>query len=389
MTMPVYINRSSSYLPFEPVSNEEMEHVLGLVGGRHSRARTVVLRRNGIESRHYVIDRTTRRQAMTNAQICARAVARLGELGEVDLLASGTSIPDEALHGLPYFDQRRPGHAERVHEELRWPRMSVMSFSGICLSATAALKHAYLALAAGDARRAVVTGSEVVSPILRSEAFEPEIESAKLDELIARPELAFEKDFLRWMLSDGAGAVLLETTPQPEGSSLRIEWIELSSAAHELPACMYMGAEKLADGKLSGWASFEREERPAKSIFAIKQDVRLLNDNIVDKTFGEPLRILIAKRGITTSSIDWFVPHLSSKYFFEPCERKMAQLGVPVPRERWFTNLFTKGNTGAASPFIMLDELMKSGRLKSGERILMFVPESGRFSNAFVSLVVE
>jgi 3-oxoacyl-[acyl-carrier-protein] synthase-3 len=32
-----------------------------------------------------------------------------------------------------------------------------------------------------------------------------------------QPELAFEKDFLRWMLSDGAGAVLLENKPAAQG----------------------------------------------------------------------------------------------------------------------------------------------------------------------------
>lgn len=377
MNDSVFITRTSSFLPFEPVSNSEMEDLLGRVAGRDSRARQIVLRRNGIESRHYAIDRTTKKQAMTNAQLCAAAIKGLGTLDDVDCLAAGTSIPDTLL----------VGHADRVHAELGWPRLEVVSFTGICLSATAALKHGYLSVAAGASKRAVVVGSEVVSPVLQSDNFEPEIE-AKVKELEARPEIAFEKDFLRWMLSDGAGAVLLENVSRGPGS-FRIEWIELSSAAHELETCMYMGAEKSRIGELQGWATFGSEERDARSIFAIKQDVRLLNENVVSATFEMPLRDIIDRRNLKAESIDWFLPHLSSKYFFEPVAAKMNELGFHVPRERWFTNLFTKGNTGSASPFIMLDELVKSGRVHTGQRILMFVPESGRFSGAFVLLVAE
>jgi 3-oxoacyl-[acyl-carrier-protein] synthase-3 len=45
----------------------------------------------------------------------------------------------------------------------------------------------------------------------------------------------------------------------------------------------------------------------------------------------------------------------------------------------------SKGNTGSASPYIMLDELFRSGRIQPGHKLLMFVPESGRFSSGFIS----
>jgi 3-oxoacyl-[acyl-carrier-protein] synthase-3 len=56
---------------------------------------------------------------------------------------------------------------------------------------------------------------------MRGQLFEQELE-AKLTALDKRPELAFEKDFLRWMLSDGAGAMLLQPQPRARGLSLRI-----------------------------------------------------------------------------------------------------------------------------------------------------------------------
>jgi 3-oxoacyl-[acyl-carrier-protein] synthase-3 len=228
----------------------------------------------------------------------------------------------------------------------------------------------------------VAVASELASLGLHARNFDDEYESNR-QQLEGRPELAFEKDFLRWMLSDGAGAVLLESAPRAT-LSLRVDWIELSSAAHELPACMYCGAEKNDDGSLSGWQLFNSQDRATRSVFSVKQDVRLLNEHVVRSTLTQPLAALIEKRGLRQRRIDWFLPHMSSNYFAHPIERSLAEVGLDIPRERWFTNLTEKGNTGSASPYIMLDELFRSGRLKRGDTLLMFAPESGRFSSGFV-----
>ena len=374
MRTDVFLTRTGSFLPFAAVGNEEIEQVLGQVGGKPSRARRIVLRSNGITARHYAIDRTTGRPAMSNAQLAAQALRALGDVGAVDCLAAGTSLPDQLL----------PSHAVMVHGELGWPRLEVVSCSGVCLAGTAALKHAWLAVRAGDARRAVASGSELVSPILLARHFEPELEH-KLQALEKHPEIAFEKDFLRWMLSDGAGAVLLEDRPRGP-LSLRIDWIDMSSAASELPVCMYAGADKNADGSLRGWMSSSPADWGATSLFSIKQDVRLLNEHIVRATLAEPLTLLMAKRSLRVDNIDWFLPHLSSNFFTQPVQDCLAAIGLPIPRERWFSNLTEKGNTGSASPYIMLDELFRSGRIRPGHKLLMFVPESGRFSSGFVHM---
>ncbi|OEZ29341.1 beta-ketoacyl-ACP synthase III [Variovorax boronicumulans] len=375
MTTDVFLTRTAAFLPFSPVSNEDIEEVLGRIGGKVSRARRLILRSNGIQSRHYAIDRATGQLAMTNAQLTAAAIRALGDdIGQVDCLATGTSLPDQLM----------PNHAVMVHGELGWPRLEVVACAGICLAGAAALKHAWLSVRAGDARRAVATGSELASAVMRGINFEAELEH-KLEALEARPEIAFEKDFLRWMLSDGAGAVLLEREPRGP-LSLRVEWIELSSAAHELPVCMYAGADKNEQGGLDGWARTSPADWQRDSTFAVKQDVRLLNDNIVRATLAEPLAAIIERRRLKTDDIDWFLPHLSSHYFVEPVAASLAALGLPIPRERWFSNLATKGNTGSASPYIMLDELFRSGRIKPGQKLLMFVPESGRFSSGFIYL---
>jgi 3-oxoacyl-[acyl-carrier-protein] synthase-3 len=372
MSIDVFLTRTASFLPLEPVGNDEMEAVLGMVGGKPSKARRIVLRNNGIQHRHYALDRVTGQPVMSNAQMAAEAVRGLGDIGKVDSLATATSRPDQLM----------PGHGVMVHGELGWPSLEVLSMSGICVAGAAAFKHAWLAVRAGDAQRAVAVASELASQSLHARNFEAEVEH-KVNELEQRPEIAFEKDFLRWMLSDGAGAVLLENKPSGP-LSLKVEWVELSSAAHELPACMYSGAEKNDDTTLTGWQQFTSQECAARSVLAVKQDVKLLNENVIRATLTNPLRELVKKHNLATQKIDWFLPHYSSKYFAEPVAAGVAEAGLNIPRENWFTNLFEKGNTGSASPYIMLDELFHSGRIKKGHKLLMYIPESGRFSSGFI-----
>ncbi len=379
MAKPVYINRISACLPHDPVGNEQMEARLGQVGERPSRARSIVLRSNGIRQRHYVIDPATGEPSMTNAQLSAAAIRGLAsadELQNIQCLVASTSSPDQTM----------PGHAVMVHGELGNPPCEVVTTAGICLCGVSALKYAWLNVASGESRNAVACGSEVASVLMQARNFSAEIEGID-EELERRPELAFEKDFLRWMLSDGAGAVWLEDRPNPKGLSLRIDWIDILSFADRFPACMYGGAEMQGE-QLVGWSRLEAEERSRRSVMAIKQNVKLLNENIVKVTVEETLQRIRHRREMRAEDIDWFLPHYSSEFFRDRLAEGLARVDFAIPQERWFTNLTRKGNTGAASFFIMLDELFHSGQLKIGQRLLGYVPESGRFSSAFLHMTV-
>ena len=69
----VYITKSSTYLPNDPVSNDEMETHLGLVNNTPSKARALILRNNQIKTRYYALDKNGN-PTHTNAQITARAI---------------------------------------------------------------------------------------------------------------------------------------------------------------------------------------------------------------------------------------------------------------------------------------------------------------------------
>ena len=74
---------------------------------------------------------------------------------------------------------------------------------------------------------------------------------------------------------------------------------------------------------------------------------------------------------------------------FYPVNQPYGFVGIEINEDKWFTNLTKVGNVGSASIYIILEELFHSGKLKKGEKILVMVPESGRFSYAYAYLTVE
>ena len=379
-SIEVYINKTSAYFPNDPVANDDMELFLGFINGKPSKSKVVVLRNNGIKNRYYALSKGGK-STHTNAQMTALAVKALFTddtltIKDMELLSCGTSSPDQVM----------PSHGVMTHGWLpESDAIEVVSPAGVCCAGMHAIKYAYMAIRTGDVKLAVATGSERFSGLLVSDVFEEEAQ--KLNELSDNPYIAFQKDFLRWMLSDGASAFLMSNKPNETGLSLRLDWIEGISYANEMKTCMYMGGEKMEDGSLKGFMDYTPEEIMNQSIFSIKQDITLLSDNIVTLG-GKKIKEIFDRKGLTVADIDHFLPHISSEFFKSKIYDLVEIYGGGIPYEKWFINLYTVGNVGAASVFLMINELFNSGRLKKGETILLLVPESARFSYMYAMLTV-
>jgi 3-oxoacyl-[acyl-carrier-protein] synthase-3 len=377
---PVYITDTSIFMPNDPVPSEEMEEYLGYINDKPSKSKKIVLRNNGIKTRYYALTKEGV-ATHTNAQMTALAVKALfsdnpEKIKDVELLSCGTSSPDQMM----------PSHGVMVHGWLpEAEAIEVVSPSGVCCAGMHAFKYAYMAVRTGDVHLAVATGSERFSASLVSHVFEEEAQ--KLKELNENPFIAFDKEFLRWMLSDGAAAFLLSDKPNDKGLSLRVEWIEGASYANEMETCMYMASEKLPDGTLKSYLDYSPEEIISKSILSIKQDIALLSNNIVPLG-AKRIKEIFDKKGLDASDIDYFLPHMSSEFFKPKIFEQIALHGASIPYEKWFVNLSTMGNVGAGSVYLMVHELFHSGRLKKGEKILLLVPESSRFSYMYAMLTV-
>lgn len=374
----VFVNRLSKFLPNDPVSNDEIEQYLGMVDGKPSRARLKILGNNKITSRYYAIDKNGR-STHSNAQLAAKAIEGLLDdqfsLNDIQLLTGGTMSPEQLL----------PSHTAMVHGELGCPPLEIASISSSCASGFQAMKYAWLSVKNGDISNAVSFASEKVSTWLRHDKFDAETE--KLKELEANPMIAFEKDFMRWMLSDGAGAALLQNRPNPEGISLRVDFIDVKSYANELPTCMYSGAVRSADGKLTGFPEFKPEDWGYQSIFSFKQDTRLLGVNIV-LMGGRFMQEVFERHQLKVENITWYLPHLSSEFFRDIIKKEQEKIGLRFPDEKWFTNLVRVGNVGSVSPYLMLEELFNSKQLKKGDTILVMIPESARFTYIYAHFTV-
>lgn len=375
----VYITKAAVFFPNEPVSNDEMEQYLGKINGKPSLARRIVLGKNGIKNRYYALDKEGH-VTHTNVQIAANAIRKLFDekisLNDIDLLSCGTTTPDQLL----------PSHGVMLRGELGGERnIEVVSFAGSCCTGMQAMRYAYLSVLSGSVKNAVCSASERLSAWMSARYFEKETEL--FSQIENRPMLAFEKEFLRWMLSDGGAALLLQNKLADNGLSLRVDWVELTSYAHEVETCMYAGSEKQADGSLAGWTMFPESEWLTKSLFSLKQDTRLLGENIVPLG-GRYMLELAKKWNFKAEDIDWYLPHLSSMFFKEQILNEFKKIEFYIPEEKWFLNLPKIGNVASVSPFAMLEELMYSGKLKKGEKILLMIPESARFSYSYCMLTV-
>lgn len=378
MKNDVFITGTSCYFPNKPVSNEDMEDFLGLITGKHSRVKPVILKQNGIKQRYYAL---TKEQKIThtNAEMAVNSILQLLKNSDIsnskiELLSCATSSPDQML----------PSHASMVHGLLKNKPLEIFSASGICLSCLQAFKTAFWGVLSGEKRNAICSTSELTSATLLSKNYD--IEYEKCADLGVQPYMALEKDFLRFMLSDGASAVLLQDNPG-NGKALHVEWVEMTSYANELPTCMYMGAERKENGELKSWKSFNNLERTEQSLFVVKQDVKLLGAHAVPY-WAKHIKYCLEKHNVAPESISYVLPHVSSMFFYDKIINELKGIGTGIDESKWFTNLSRVGNIASAAIFAILDEFWKTHELKSGEKILLLVPESGRFSYGTVLLSV-
>ena len=362
----VYINATGAFYPGAPVDNAHIDEYIAPLNPGSSRLKRRILAENGIRQRYYSVgpDGRTRFSAAHMAACAIRTC--LGDagvsLGEIDLLCTGTSGGDATL----------PGFANMVQGELAAPPLMTSSHSGVCAAGISALQHAAMALEGGRAQRAMVATSEMPSRLFKRSRFA----SRGYD-------IDFDAHFLRWMLSDGAGAWLVESAPRGP-RPLKLLNLHLRSFSGDYPVCMQVGlSANTAAGAAESYLDYESFADAEKAgAYALRQNIRLL-PNLFDVAIHEYVR-LVQAGWIDPTRIDYFLCHYSSQRFAGVVRELLDKAGLSIPDGRWYNNLQTRGNTGAASIFVMLDDFLRTHQVKPGERIFCFVPESGRFTVGYL-----
>lgn len=356
-----YLTSTGSFLPGEPIDNSQIAQYLGKTPGE-AKVKQKILTVNGIRTRHYALD-TKQNATHSTYELAAEAVkdclAGKGNSQVVDYLSAGSTHT-------PFL---APGIGSLLHNELSKQKvlthnLEINSNSGICTSGAQAFVNASRAVKSGDAQTAICVGVEQPSVGLKSRAFRPPYDLINIYKNV-RTSQWFMATFLRFMLSDGAGAFLLAQQPNPTSLSLKVDWTYSRSFANEAPLCMKL---------------------PSKAPLTLSQDVTILSKHMA------PLSERVLEEALTRhkealASYTMVLPHMSS-YFFESSVKKIIAKLSPHKEVAYWTNLKTAGNTGAASIYIMLDEYLKTQPVKAGDRLLLFVPESGQFNYVLISLTV-
>lgn len=202
-----------------------------------------------------------------------------------------------------------------------------------------------------ESHKGICTASELISPTFRAVNYE--VPEAVCDELSNTQYMEFERDFLRFMLSDGAAALLLSDRPNEAGLSLKIEWVKTKSYANETSTCMRMGGELLPNGELKGWKEFG--DRLNIGNFLLCQDFKILMNGM--KYWVDFIEECIQEYAMDVHEIKTVIPHISSAFIGDELKKEMQSRNVEL-WDNWFTNLSEVGNIGSASIFVALDEYM-------------------------------
>jgi len=355
--MNAFITRTGAFLPGEKIDNDTLPAFMGDLEGETD-VRKKILRMNGIKSRHYALDRNQQptHDVYELAALAAANCIGPGSHGITHLSAGSTNTP---MIG--------PGISSILHDRLArsgllTDAVEINSNSGICSSSAQALVNSSRAIRSGDHASSLCIGVEQPSAILKSSFIKPPDDRHLFDGRDITKSEWFMSVFLRSMLSDGAGAFLLENKPAESGVSYRINWTHSRSYAYNAPLCM-----SLKTGSM-----------------LLSQDVSILADHL-GPCVHDFVAGAMAENNDSIAGHEIILPHLSSFYFKRHLTGVLEAMcgGKSVPH---WTNLETSGNTGAASIFIMLDEFTRSQPPQNGDRILLFIPESGQFNFVLVSL---
>lgn len=368
MSATAYLTGFGRYLPGEPVGNDAISARLGGPGRGGDRFREQILAANGIRQRHYALDAdgatTELNEELAVKALRAALTDRGIEAADLGMLACATTQGDLLV----------PGFASMVHGRLGGGPMQLLTAAGVCASSLAALDAAAAKIRLGDHPRAAVVASELSSRWMHRRRFAN-----------SRPSL--DAEFLRWMLSDGAGAVVLEFQPHPTRPSLRLDWVQHVSLAPDHPACMRAGLDGTEPVAGRTWQDQEDVATAERAgMMHIRQDTRQLTA-LAEAGLAQ-FEHLVDIGLVDLRHLDHVLCHYSTNAFRDIAFEGLRERIPGLDTDRWFSNLETCGNTGSASIFIALEEAWRTGRFAVGDTILLAVPESGRFSFAFAQLTV-
>jgi 3-oxoacyl-[acyl-carrier-protein] synthase-3 len=266
--------------------------------------------RTGIAQRHLVSNGETTCDLAEHAARRAIDAASIGPQ-EIDLLVMGTTTPD-----LLY-----PATACRLQARLGIRGCPAFDVQAVCTGFVYALSVADQFIRTGSATCALVVGADANSRILD-----------------------WSDRTTCVLFGDGAGAVVLGTSDEPGILSTHLHADGRYEDLLFVDGGVFHSGERPAHVKMQGSEVFK---------FAVK-------------TLGQIVEETLAANNMTTSDIDWLVPHQANTRIISATAKK---LGMPL--ERVIVTVQEHGNTSAASVPLAMDVAVRDGRIQRGDVVLL------------------
>jgi 3-oxoacyl-[acyl-carrier-protein] synthase-3 len=336
---------TGAYLPGDPLSNNDLERLVGPVPED-------ILAGLQVQTRHWMVDPSTGEHRESNSEMAFKAadqaLKRAGlAASEVDLLVTSTSSPEYLLPPMVAFLQDRLGLDRCATIEVR---------SG-CAGAVEALDIARLYLERGMYQTAVVVGSEAISPLLV-----PVFRGKDPSSVRMRDRLGL------YSFGDGAGAVVLQASAQGDGI--------IGSAM----ACLGGGRKPGMQVIGGGTHAPLHVQATAARLIDLRVDV-VESGKFTPHVLTEALRETLERSRVDADSIDLCViPEGNAGYVTE----ELRQAGLLTPEwtsleSKIFENLASVGATGSAAVPLALDYAWRTGRLSDGDRVMLLAIETSKW----------
>lgn len=363
MNRNIKIVGSGHYLPGNPIPFKDVDHYLGKFNDIPVKAKKWLERMQNVMSElieveyyHFAIDPKTRQFTDDNITMSVKAAnAALENAGmdasDIDFIAYGSAHQDQM-----------PTASVRIQEALGIDTCGEISIHANCTSAYKALLTAYEFISSGRYKRALVISSGISSSELRSEYYNQPL--AKKEELL-----------LRYFLSDGAGALILEADENKKRSGLYLENCYMESIGGKKPSAM--GNQRPA-------YYMNPKEEFEMGYHHLSQ---LLNDNLRNlfyedgqSVFYKGLKRMMDKYPFDVDKVKFFQVNFPSRHISETIIEECQNLGISS--KTLYTKMSTMGYVGPPMVFLCLDKIRREEKLESGDIILSFVTEVSKFMQA-------
>ena len=344
----VRIAATGSFLPGEPLSNDDLERLVGPLPED-------ILEGIQVKRRHWMIDPATGEHRISNSEMATeaskQALEAAGlEAGEVDLIVTSTASPEYHLPPMVTLLQEALGIEKCATTEIR---------SG-CAGFVEAMDVARLYLERGEYRTALVVGSEAISPLLAPVFLGKDPERIRMRERM-NP----------YNFGDGAGAVVMEAS-EDEGGVLG-------------SAIASVGGSKNAAMQVIGGGTHKpiHEQLEDKLLVELKVDVvesGRFTPFVLTEALGEACR----RSGVAADDIDLCViPEGNAGYIVTELE----EAGLLTPewialQDKIYENLTEVGATGSAAVPLALDDAWKKGRVEPGDKVMLLAIETSKWKYA-------